>query len=227
LSNDLEDTKNSFFLEFANFVIEPYSDHIYIGDEIKYSDIKNIYELLLIYQMIQMKRAKATYVEKISDKRKEEESFNNTRKKMIDFIKKFEKRENGILSDIEENEFIIKLNNLEYISPNTEKQSNSVNKYTFFSMMIIAKIGKERATRLISCIEECNKKYKTLNDNEINKLHEHDSEIYLVDKLFLKKSANYFFYIHNKLLEDENKYTYKNIYNKIKNKLIEYTRYKK
>ena len=144
------------FLLHAKYVLKGLEDYIFIGETIKESDIKNTYELWLICGIIHDIGLMPLSTENAINEVREKKSFNETKKKMIDYLKEFQKREWGFLSELEQikNPLIDELEVLEYKELTTKKAWEMQERKRFLSMMNEAGIGKERANRILLSLEK-------------------------------------------------------------------------
>ena len=112
---------NQLDLAFARFVLSPLKSFITIENSIASSDIKNIEELMLIFEIMHDIRVKPIKTINAIDKVAEEKSFNNIREKFLEFVRIFEERKQGCFSINQESDFIREIESLKYIQPITEK----------------------------------------------------------------------------------------------------------
>lgn len=189
------------FLEDVNFILSPLKGFIELGNTIKGSEIKNDYELMLIYQIYQMMhklRIKPLITVKKRDIKTEQISFNKAREKMIDFINIMNERKYGIFAPIKENDLIKQLEAVEYAPATREQDAKDGTKTIYLKMMLTAGIGKERALKLIDGLVKYNQ--------SIDKLNEKDKQLYHEELIsfngqitddFKTTSGSYFYHILN------------------------------
>lgn len=186
------------FLKDVNFILSPLKGFIELGNTIKGSEIKNGYELMLIYQMMYMIRINFLSTVKKRAIPAEQISFNKAREKMIDFINIMNERKNGILAPIKENDLIKQLEAFEYAPPTLEENAKAATKTIYLKMMDTAGIGKERALKLYGGLVKYNKSLNKLNkkDKQLHReaLISFDSQI---PNEFKADAQSYFYHIFN------------------------------
>lgn len=186
------------FLKDVNFILSPLKDFIDLGNTIKGSDIKNDYELMLIYQMMYMIRIEFLNTTERRDIQAEQISFNKAREKMIDFINIINERKNGILALTYENDLIKQLEAIEYAPPIRKQDTKEATKAIYLKMMNTAEIGKERALKLIDGLVKYNQSLNKLNkkDKQLHReaLISFDSQI---PNEFKATAQSYFYHIFN------------------------------
>jgi len=195
-----EAKKTQMFLGDAKYIMKPLLEWLSIGSTIKDSDIKDDYELLLVYQMIHDIKFEPTKTIDAIDVKAEESSFEKARKKMIDFINIFNERRLGYESVVFEDSLKIQLETLKYEPPNTKQNMRLTKRDIYLTMMYTIGMGKERALIIIKALE----KFKIHRDSLTNecknqfdkKLLEWDN---LIDFDFKTKAQRYFYNVFNNI----------------------------
>lgn len=186
------------FLEDVNFILSPLKGFIELGNTIKGSEIKNDYELMLIYQMMYMIRIEFLSTVKKRDIPAEQTSINSAIKRMIDFINIMNERKYGILAPIKENDLIKQLEAIEYAPQTREQDAKDATKTIYLKMMDTAGIGKDRALKLFGGLVKYNQSLNKLNkkDKQLHReaLISFDSQI---PNEFKADAQSYFYHIFN------------------------------
>ena len=200
--NNNKNEERQAFLKDAEYTLYPLKEWLSVGGTLKGSEIKNDYELLLVYQMIHDIQTMPVKTINAIDKKEEQASFEKARKKMIEFINIFNERKIGYKSVIFEDNLKTQLEDLRYEPPNTKQNLKLTKREIYLKMMHAIGIGKERATNIIQALERFNTYRNSLNND---KRSQFDCELLKwdswIDLEYKAKAQRYFFNIFNNCIK--------------------------
>jgi len=199
LNKKLNKQQISNFLEKTAFILSPLKEWLTLDTiTLKYNEIKNDYELMLIYQMMHLITINFLQIETVPDKEAEEISFNGAKQKMIKYLKIMEQREKGITAAVSEQSLIHQLEAINYKPPTKEMNIRLGKRDIFLKMMKAIGIGEDRAKRLIRALENHNNKINNFNNKDKQFYNEvlinFDSQIPIEYKA---EAQTYFFNVFN------------------------------
>jgi len=147
--NDLQ-----VFLKHMQEVLKPLDGYIEIGNTIQDSDIKNEYEFWIVRGIAKEMGFLPLSLDSAINVKRDRENFEETRKKMIDFLKEFKAREFGPLSEFYTNPLVKELELVEYTKPFTKKDWELRVRGEYLQMLYEVEVGKERALKIVLAIEQ-------------------------------------------------------------------------